>query len=112
MSPNGAGKPGRMETLREALARLEDAGYERSFRARPGGMLEIRGEPALAPEEFVIEEVVRFEGESDPGDLAVLFALRSRDGRLRGTFVTGYGPQIDPDCAEAARRLDRGDATQ
>jgi hypothetical protein len=94
-----------METLREALARLERRGFEKAFRATSEGELEIPGEPPLSPETLVVEETVRFEGESDPEDEAVLFALRSRDGRLRGTFVATYGPQTDPACGEVMRRL-------
>lgn len=99
-----------METLRQALARLGGRGYRDSLRATPRGFVLTGGGedggPPLAPEELVVEETVRFEGESDPGDQAVLFALRSRDGRIRGTFVSGFGPQTDPIAAELMRRLD------
>jgi len=96
---------GRMETLREALSRLEKRGFCHAFRATSKGELEVRGEPAFAPETLVVEETVRFEGESDPEDQAVLLALRSRDGRIRGTFVASYGPQMEPACAAVMHRL-------
>lgn len=95
-----------METLREALERLVRRGSTVALRARPGGLLEREGEGALAPETLVIDEVVRFEGESDPGEEAVLFALRARDRRFRGTFVATYGTRIDPDCAAVIQRLE------
>lgn len=94
-----------METLREAIARLEKNGFTRSFRPIRGGALEVRGEPPFDPESLVIEETVRFEGTSDPEDEAVLFALRTGDGRVRGTFSASYGPQLDRDCAAAIQRL-------
>lgn len=96
---------GAMETLREALARLERRGFRSAFRAMSDGTLELDGETAIAPEALVVEETVRFEGESDPEDQAVLFALRSRDGRIRGTFIAAYGPQIEPACAAVVHRL-------
>ena len=99
-----------METLSEALARLEGKGFRDSLRARPGGDLEHDGE-ALSPESLVIEEIVRFEGTSDPASEAVLFALRSEDDRVRGTLLATYGPQMDLDAAAAIERLsskDRG----
>jgi hypothetical protein len=96
-----------METMREALARLEARGFERAFRADLDGRLEASGQAPLAPEALVIVEVVRFEGESDPGDESVLFALRTPDDRIRGTFVARYGTQIDPACAAALERLNR-----
>ena len=96
-----------METLAEALARLEKRGFRSAFQATPDGSLVIDSGPPVAPEGLIVEETVRFEGASNPGDEAVLFALRSRDGKTRGTFVTAYGPQTDPGSAEALHRLPR-----
>lgn len=94
-----------METLREAIARLERRGFEQAFRALPDGRLGRSGGPALDPESLVIDEVVRFEGESNPEDEAVLFALRSPDGDLRGTFVASYGPAMDASSVAVIERL-------
>jgi nucleotide-binding universal stress UspA family protein len=96
---------GRMETLREALARLEGRGFVQAFQAREDGRLTLPDQASVAPEELVVEETVRFEGQSDPADQAVLFALRSRDGRVRGTFVMRFGPEADPEDAAAIHRL-------
>lgn len=100
-----ASRPGTMETLREAIARLERRGFDRAFQATADGQLRAEGEPPRPPEKLIVEETVRFEGESNPGDEAVLFALRSPDDRVRGTFVASYGTQMDPDCAAAIQRL-------
>ena len=100
----------RMETLREAMARLESAGFERAFRPTRDGLLELDGEGPIPPEDLVVEEVVRFEGRSDPEDQAVLFALRSQDGHLRGTFSASYGTQVDPDSAAVIQGLSLGPA--
>jgi hypothetical protein len=96
-----------METLSEALARLEQRGFVDAFRARPGGLLQRGADEPMPPEELIVEEIVRFEGVSDPEDEAVLFALRSRDGRIRGTFAAAYGAQMDRDNAAVMHRLVR-----
>ncbi|MGH7337576.1 MAG: hypothetical protein ACREI7_08365 [Myxococcota bacterium] len=96
----------RMETLHAAIARLQGAGYTADLLARPGGFLADRTGRILPPEELIVDEIVRFEGESDPADEAVLFALRARDGSVRGTCVTTFGPSADPVGAELIRRLD------
>lgn len=95
-----------METLREALERLEGRGFEHSFRAQREGLLAFGDDRVIAPEDLEVDEVVRFEGESDPQDSAVLFALRARDGSVRGTFLTMYGPQADPQSVAVLERLD------
>jgi hypothetical protein len=103
-------KPGTMETISEALARLESAGFRDSFRAERGGLWALAAKRFFAPESLVVEEVRRFEGESDPDDMAVLFALRSEGGDVRGTFTTAYGAKLsDPEAAEVMRRLARGE---
>jgi hypothetical protein len=102
---NDPTKPARMETLREALARLERRGFVEAFRPTPDGELALAGQAPVAPETLVVEETVRFEGESDPEDMAVLFALRTPDGHLRGTFVASYGASMDPASAEVMHRL-------
>jgi hypothetical protein len=94
-----------METIREAMERLESAGYRDSFRAEGGRLWALAAERFFAPESLVIEEVVRFEGESDPGDMAILFALRSASGDVRGTFATSFGARADPESAEVLARL-------
>ncbi|HKA13923.1 MAG TPA: hypothetical protein VKH41_02810 [Myxococcota bacterium] len=95
-----------METLLEAIDRLERAGYSAQLRACPGGFREVRSGRIHLPEALIVDEIVRFEGESDPGDEAVVFALRTRDGSLRGTFVSTYGPGSDPQSGELIKRLD------
>ena len=99
------GSPRAMETLSEAIRRLERRGFRSAFRATPDGSLELEGGTPIAPETLVVDETVRFEGQSDPEDEAVVFALRSQDGRIRGTFVAAYGPQMDPACAAVLHRL-------
>jgi hypothetical protein len=94
-----------METLSEAVDRLRSAGYRDSFRAEAGGLRALAAGKLYAPEELVVEEVVRFEGPTDPGDEAILFALRSQDGEVRGTYASGYGAGVDPVNAELVRRL-------
>jgi len=96
---------GPMETMTRAIARLESQGYDESFRAGPKGVLLGREEEPLEPEAMIVEETVRFEGASDPADSAILLALRTRDGRHRGTFVANFGPDTDPRSAAALHRL-------
>ncbi len=98
-------KPDSMETMSQAIARLEEQGFTGSFQAGPKGVLQMRDEEPFAPEEMIVEETVRFEGASNPDDSAVLLALRTPDGRHRGTFVASFGPGTDPLSAIALHRL-------
>lgn len=94
-----------METLAQAIARLEQRGFRDSFRAEERGLRALRDGRSFEPEELVTEEVVRFEGASNPDDASILMALRTADGSVRGTLVTSFGPGADPEAAELVRRL-------
>jgi hypothetical protein len=104
--PPRASKPGTMQTISEALTQLDSKGFRDAFRAEPGGLRALAAGRSFSPESLVVEDVRRFEGESDPDDMAILFALRSPAGDVRGTFTSQYGPKLsDPQSAEVVRRL-------
>ena len=54
--------------------------------------------------DFEIVEIYRFEGDSDPADEAVVYAIESNKGQ-KGVLVNGYGPSSDPLSAEMAKKL-------
>jgi len=99
-----------LETLQEAVVRLASVGFRDSFQAVRGGLRALDAKQVVASEHLVVEEIVRFEGESDPADSAVLFALRSQDGKLAGTFVSGYGPTTDPEAARVMQAFEAAHA--
>lgn len=78
------------ETLTEALAALKLRGYSQDFNLHHEWIecpsMDIR----LRPEEFHVDEVHRFEGQNDPDDSAVLFAISSSKG-IKGLLVDAYG---------------------
>jgi len=97
-----------METLSQAVERITAAGYQDDFRAERGGLRAVGTGCIHDPEALVIEEVLRFEGSSDPEDEAMLFALRCTIHDVRGTYVVAYGSTMDSLDAEMVRRLTDG----
>jgi hypothetical protein len=94
-----------LESLIDAIERLAARGFSRSLRAR-GGVLEVVETGAShEPEALAIDEIVRFEGESDPAEELVLFALLGSDGTPLGTYASLYGPATSPEDAEVIHRL-------
>jgi hypothetical protein len=96
-----------METLAEAVERLRRAGFDDSFRPEGHALRALTADRRFQPEDLVVEDIVRFEGVSDPDDEAILFALRTRSGDVRGTWATSYGPSLPSDEAELLRELGR-----
>lgn len=86
-----------METVLEAIARLRSAGYELEMSAAPGGRLRCGVcHEDLDPHDALIDETVRFEGESDPDDEAIVMAISTPHGH-RGYLVAAYGPDMSAD---------------
>ena len=94
-----------MEDLAHAVERLTRAGYRDDFRAERSGLRAVKEGQVYAPETMIVDEVVRFEGESDPGDEVVLYALRAGASGVRGTYVVTYGTYVAPNDAEMSKRL-------
>ena len=46
-------------------------------------------------DEVMVAEFHRYEGLSDPGDMAILYALETLSG-LRGTLADAFGVYADP----------------
>lgn len=53
----------------------------------------------IKPSDLEIVAVYRYEGDSDPGDEATVYALESRNG-IKGFLVTGYGVNVDTKTTE------------
>jgi hypothetical protein len=94
-----------METLSEALRRLTAAGYTDDYRAEAQGLRSHASGVVHPPDSFLVDEVVRFEGDSDPSDESAVFALTSEADGTRGTYTVAYGPMMDALDADVVGRL-------
>lgn len=92
------------DTLSEAVSGLRKRGYSIDFNLEYDFIHCKDMDLALAPEEFEITEVYRFEGNSDPADEAVVYAIESRHGQ-KGILVNGFGVSADPVSDEMVEKL-------
>ena len=83
-----------MKTLVSCLNSLFSHGFESQFKAVKGGLKSLKSQKIFKPEEVKIRNFYRFEGESDPSDNSILYALETSDGE-RGTLTDAYGPYSD-----------------
>jgi len=85
-----------MTTLSEVMAELRKRGYTEDFNLKTDCIYCDNGRKVLYPEEFNIDRFYRFEGQSDPDDEAILYAISSEKFGIKGVLVNGYGPSADP----------------
>lgn len=83
-----------MKTLVSCMNSLHEDGYRENFVMEEKGLKAMESEKIYQPEEIKITNFYRFEGESDPGDNAILYAIETSDG-VKGTLTDAYGPYAD-----------------
>ncbi len=81
------------DTLSEAVNDLIKNGYTTDFlvHAEKDCLICQNDSLELSPEDFVIDEVYRFEGMTDPGDESILFAISSPTHNLKGLVINSFG---------------------
>jgi len=82
-------------TEQTALDELARRGFAEGFRVVDGNLRVLASGKLLRPDDLVIREVYRFEGISDPDDMAVVYAIESTTG-IRGTLIDAFGVYADP----------------
>ncbi|MEY2582072.1 MAG: hypothetical protein QOE09_1921 [Ilumatobacteraceae bacterium] len=95
------------ETLTEAMQRLRKVGYETDLYATDDGRLECGScGKRYDPLSMTIDETVRFEGDSNPDDEAILLAVRCPEG-CKGLYSAAFGAAVSPEDATVLRALAR-----
>src|SRR3954453_1956301 len=82
------------DTVTEALADLKERGYSFDFNLRSNRFYCAVSDSEYDVHQLQIKETYRFEGNSDPEDEGVIYAIAADDG-VQGTFVNGYGAYAD-----------------
>ena len=90
------------DTVTEALDDLKLRNYTLDFNLKENCI--VCNEHKFDIDDFEIVEVYRFEGDTDPADEAVVYAIESKTG-LKGVLVTGYGMSAEGMSAEMAKKL-------
>ena len=93
------------DTLVAALAGLKGRGYPLDFNVAFDNITCAENGLCLNPQEFEIKEVYRFEGDTNPDDEDVVYAVESKDGKLKGVLVNAYGIYSDPVSDEMLQKL-------
>jgi hypothetical protein len=94
--------PKREETLKRVVDELNRRGYTEHFKAIDGGLEALQSGRRFAPKDLTIRGYYRFEGVSDPDDMAIAYAIETTSG-VRGVLVDAFGVYADPTTAEALK---------
>jgi hypothetical protein len=92
------------DTLSQAVDDLKKRGYVTDFNLAADCISNSTTKVSLSPKEFEITEVYRFEGESDPADESVVYAIESKHGQ-KGLLVDGFGISANEISEEMIEKL-------
>ena len=92
-------------TLSETINGLKKEGYDLDFNIQEQCIICNQTNIALSPEDFEIDRAYRFEGQSDPEDESVLYAISSAKYNVKGLLVNGYGIYSDDASTALVEKL-------
>ena len=94
-----------MDTLSDAIRRLQADGYVGNWFANADHVLECNDSgDVLDPADAQIDHILRFEGQSDPGDMTILFALQTPAGS-KGLYSAPFNAETPPEDVDVISRM-------
>lgn len=82
-------------TLTCAMDKMAGAGFIEHFGVRGGELRSFDSGRRFSARQVVVRGYQRFEGASDPDDMAIVYAIEG-EGGVRGTLVDAFGAYSDP----------------
>ncbi|MBD0286509.1 MAG: phosphoribosylpyrophosphate synthetase [Flavisolibacter sp.] len=93
-------------TLSETMSELRQQGYTEDFNLQQNCLECRNGQYQVFADEFKVDKFYRFEGESNPSDAAILYAISSDRYGLKGVLVNAYGIYSEPVTDEMLQKLE------
>jgi len=97
------------DTVSEATNDLLKRGYITDFKilVEEDCLVCNKSSTQLSPDEFEIDEVHRFEGDTDPADEMILYAISSLKHDIKGVVINVYGAYVDSATSEIIALLNK-----
>lgn len=93
------------ETVTEALQWLNVQGFIENFNLDVDCIRCNTNTLRMSPEEFRIEYLFRFEGDTDPGDEDIVYGIISDIYNVKGVLTSAFGIYADSVSAEMIKKL-------
>lgn len=87
--------------------KLTKDGFTQDFTVTEGRLhtMDTGTNKSYTPEEVTIVDFYRFEGESNPDDMSILYAIEANDG-VKGTISSAYGVYADTDTDDFLKQVE------
>jgi hypothetical protein len=95
-----------LNTLVECHTKLLNDGFKENFSVEDNHLKAPSTDKLYEPSEVTIVNFFRFEGQTDPADSSIMYAIQTTDG-TKGTLVDAYGPDGDADKTIFIREVEK-----
>lgn len=92
-------------TLSEAINDLTNKGYTINFNIKNNCIMCAEHDIQMQPDEFEIDQVLRFQEMSDVDNESILYAISSTQTNIKGLLVNAYGMYADTASAKLIEKL-------
>ena len=93
------------DTVTEALQWLGQQGFTENFNLDENCIRYNNNKQSMSPEEFNIEYLFRFEGDTDPGDEDIVYGITSEVYAIKGVLTSAFGIYADSISTEMIKKL-------
>lgn len=93
------------DTVTEALQWLNLQGFTQNFNLDVNCIRYNNNSQSMSPDEFKIEYLFRFEGDTDPGDEDIVYGIISDVYNIKGVLTSAFGIYADSVSVEMIRKL-------
>lgn len=94
-----------MNTLTSCVNKVVKDGYTDSFKVTRQGLFSSSRDKYYRPEEIKVINFYRFEGESDPGDMVIMYVIETSDN-TKGTLIDAFGTYSDVSVAAFMQQVE------
>lgn len=93
-----------MKTVSQVMERLRENHFIHDFSVEDENLFCKETNESFSPDEILIDKVYRFEGESDPEDMAILYGIESRSG-TKGILLDAYGTYANAEVSDFIKKV-------
>ena len=93
-----------MSTLTETIEKFRTKQFIHDFRIKENYLVCDDTEEKFSPEELIIERTGRYEGDSNPDDMSVIYAISAKTG-TQGILIDAFGAYSNPAISEFIRNV-------
>ncbi|HEX3009926.1 MAG TPA: hypothetical protein VHO90_20160 [Bacteroidales bacterium] len=87
-----------LDPMVSVIKKLESEGFVTQFQASGEELTSLATNTVFKPEDVRIADFYRFEGQSDPEDNSIVYAIETNTGE-KGTLIDGFSNSSDPEVS-------------